>query len=715
MKAEMLAVSTVKLNGRFYTPEFIVNSVLDLSNYSGQKVLQKHVIDNSCGDGAFLVAIVNRYCTAFLKISCDLKMLSEELTTYVHGIEIDEIESKKCIDNLNRTVRQYGLNNLKWDVICADTLLVDKYNGKMDFVLGNPPYVRVHNLGNSFDYIKKFSFAQNGMTDLYIVFYEIGLKMLKENGILGYITPSSFFNSIAGEHLRLHLVNNNLLEKVVDLKHFQAFTATTYTTIIILRNNRKKLTTDYYQFAEENNYPFYVDTLNAEDYFIGENFYFAEKKRLEELRTILKYNTVKNFFTVKNGFATLADNFFIGNFDFEEFTIPIVKASTGKQYKCIFPYSQGKLVSFEGLTANSKIKNYFENYKDLLLERSLEKNSDWYGFGRTQGINDVNRCKYSINTLIKNQSDLKLIKCEKGVGVYSGLYILTEVSENELKEILYSEDFISYISLLGKYKSGGYYTFSSKDLKIYLEYKYSQRNGFKMNNCQFLAILKKSFITYLQTGARSNKKLEILHGAISEDLDKRLNDSKYQIYSLGYGIGREHKIIGRYVDKAVDITINENNIPVAGIAVKYVMSNYLQNSNNYFENMLGETANIRSAKIPYFQIFVIPDRIPYFEKDGRISKWEMINEHNVKKYIKLSEDNIDNYLHTPNKTLLFIVHIQDNNSTAKIYDKQSYEDYYLNNDFEMIISSLSFEFGNTIVYNDYDTFIQKVAYAIKSL
>ena len=132
-----------------------------------------------------------------------------------------------------------------------------------------------------------------------------------------------------------------------------------------------------------------------------------------------------------------------------------------------------------------------------------------------------------------------------------------------------------------------------------------------MNNFQFLTVLKKSFIAYLQTGARSNKKLEILHGAISRDLCERINDEKYSISSLGYGIGKERKIIGRYVDKKVDITVCENNIPIAGIAVKYVMSNYSQNSNNYFENMLGETANIRSARIPYFQIFIIPDRIPY--------------------------------------------------------------------------------------------------------
>jgi hypothetical protein len=54
------------------------------------------------------------------------------------------------------------------------------------------------------------------------------------------------------------------------------------------------------------------------------------------------------------------------------------------------------------------------------------------------------------------------------------------------------------------------------------------------------------------------------------------------------------------------------------------MQNYSQNSNNYFENMLGETANIRSSNIPYFQIFIIPDEIPYYKKEkGKILRLMM--------------------------------------------------------------------------------------------
>ncbi|MFG6319101.1 MAG: hypothetical protein K1W33_04465 [Clostridia bacterium] len=37
------------------------------------------------------------------------------------------------------------------------------------------------------------------------------------------------------------------------------------------------------------------------------------------------------------------------------------------------------------------------------------------------------------------------------------------------------EEFGEYVSLLGKYKSGGYYTFSSKDVKTYLDYKIGKK------------------------------------------------------------------------------------------------------------------------------------------------------------------------------------------------------------------------------------------------
>lgn len=238
-----------------------------------------------------------------------------------------------------------------------------------------------------------------------------------------------------------------------------------------------------------------------------------------------------------------------------------------------------------------------------------------------------------------------------------------------------------------------------------------------MDNSHFLNALKKSFIRYLETNPRSNEKLKILHGTIANDILESIEQNGgqgYSVMSLGVGNGKEAKISGRYVDKAVDITIKKDGLAVAGVAVKYVMSNYMQNSNNYFENMLGETANIRCADILYFQIFVIPDRIPYFDRNGKIINWESINKKNLKKYIKLSNDNADKYMHTPDKTLVFIINISGDENPS-YSDKDGYTKYYLTNDFSVKLTKQVFEFGKTVVYNDYEQFINKISHAILSV
>lgn len=471
-----------KSKGRVYTPDYIVKNILDMAHYNGATILNKHVIDNSCGDGAFLCEIVDRYCNIAISNDVVFENLINQLETYIHGIEIEPIEQRKCIDNLNSIVKHYGIKTeVKWDILCSDTLTVDKFNGKMDYVLGNPPYVRVHNLEESFDTAKKFTFAQDGMTDLYIVFYEIGLKMLNENGVLGYITPSSFFNSLAGNYMRKYFVQENLIEKLVDLKHFQAFNATTYTAIVILNKQHKSREVEYYQFDEKALIPYYVETLTPFDYYISNNFYFSTKKNLALLKKVF-FNLGHCDIEVKNGYATLCDEVFIGSFEFKsKHIIPVVKASRGELKQIIYPYDQnGKLITEEYLVKDKELYKYLLENKARLLKRSSENKADayWYAFGRRQAICDTYKNKISINALLRTSADLKIISAPAGTGVYSGLYLIgNEQYLSNISEILLNEEFSTYISLLGKYKSGGYYTFSSKDIKAYLDYKLAYNGG----------------------------------------------------------------------------------------------------------------------------------------------------------------------------------------------------------------------------------------------
>ncbi len=481
MKTMTKTISAEKEAGRVYTPTYIVDNILDLSGYHSSDILNKHVIDNSCGDGAFLCRIADRYCKEFLSCSDNRILLKENLEKYIHGIEIEISEQKKCVENLSKIVASYDVYNVEWDILCADALNIEQYNGKMDFVLGNPPYVRVHNLGEKFDVIKNYSFSQNGMSDLFIVFYELGIKMLNRNGVLGYITPSSYFNSVAGNYMRKYFLQNNLLRAIVDLQHFQAFAATTYTAITILQNNREERNVEYYRFDNKNLIPYYIDTLTPEEFCISGDYFFATKEELKTLNKIY-YNFGESDILVKNGYATLCDPVFIHDFAFDSsYIIPVVKASKGIMQKILFPYDKKcALISEKVLSEDSFIYEYLLENKEKLLKRSNEKDcvKHWYAFGRSQAISDTFRDKLAINSLLRTEQDFKFTNAPAGTGVYGGLYILSNsVPLAEITKALKTKEFMSYVSLLGKYKSGGYYTYSSKDVKRYLDYKFAYDGG----------------------------------------------------------------------------------------------------------------------------------------------------------------------------------------------------------------------------------------------
>ena len=465
-----------KAYGRVYTPKYLVKQILDCTSYNTYaNVIGKHIIDNSCGDGAFLVEITKRYCDLF---NGKTEELREHLQTYIHGIEINESERNKCITNLNTLVSQYGITDVNWDILCADTLSVSKYNQQMDYVVGNPPYVRVHNLESSYESVKAYQFANGGMTDLYLVFFEIGFNMLKANGQLCYITPSSWLNSVAADNLRRYIIHHQNLVTLIDLGHFQAFDKiTTYTLISHFKKSHCNSKFNYYSYNANTKSSYFVENLDLQDIYIDSYFYLGSKESLATLSKI-KSTTCNRYVSVKNGFATLADAVFIGdNIPESPITINVIKASTGKWYKCIFPYDKkGKPLSEDIIFENENVRRYFIEQKKALLKGRAEY-AGWYLFGRTQALSDVYRPKLSINALVRTKEDIKLVELVSGEGIYSGLYITTNfnISLQDIRGIVVSDEFINYVKLLKKYKSGGYYTFNTKDIEQFINYKLSHK------------------------------------------------------------------------------------------------------------------------------------------------------------------------------------------------------------------------------------------------
>jgi len=469
----------IKHNGQVFTPKYLVASILDEAGYSGRDILRKHCIDNSCGDGAFLCEIVRRYCLAYEEANGSLEGVESELSAYIHGIELDPATYRCCLENLQAAAHEAGVSGCTFDVANEDTLHVSRFDGRMDYVIGNPPYVRVHNLTRNFEVVKSFGFTTRGMTDLYLVFFEIGFNMLREGGTLCYITPGSWLNSVAGRSLRQYILLRRNLCSVIDLGHFQPFKTTTYTLISLFRKGRRGPDFEYYAYDPVRQRKRFVDRIPFDEAHISGNFYLSDRETLRTLRATIDSGCAGHV-AVKNGFATLADKVFISSsFPFEEHVIPVLKASTGKWLKAFFPYdSAGRPLSAEKLFSIPAIRGYLTERKaELLKNRSEEDDPGWYLFGRTQSIKDVFADKYAINTCIKDVKSVKFNRVGAGRGLYSGLYILSDVPFDRLSEIILSEDFIQYVASLKKYKSGGYYTFNSKDLEIYLNYRIQQKSA----------------------------------------------------------------------------------------------------------------------------------------------------------------------------------------------------------------------------------------------
>lgn len=236
-----------------------------------------------------------------------------------------------------------------------------------------------------------------------------------------------------------------------------------------------------------------------------------------------------------------------------------------------------------------------------------------------------------------------------------------------------------------------------------------------MSNDEFLKAVQDSFMRFLETEtSRSNEKLKPLHGAIAEDLAERLGPG-YQLNSLGFGNGREISIAGRYMEKKTDIAISRGGKPIAGVAVKFVMQNYAQNSNNYFENMLGETANLRAGAIPYFQVFVILDRMPYYKRDNTISDWEEPTTHNIEKYIRLDNDDPARFFHTPDKFLFYPVHLPE--PLEPLTNKSDYMEFYRNMlpVFGLQRSTRFPERTSRVVLREWEPFAKKVFHTILAI
>lgn len=332
---------------------------------------------------------------------------------------------------------------------------------KVESIVGNPPYIRIHNIMEYQSVIKSLEFTKNGMTDSFIAFFDLCRKICQN---ICLITPSSYFTSDTAESFRRWIVDNRLLREIVDFKHEPVFDVSTYPCITYICTDNNSVT-----YSSPDNHII----INHDEFMICDKFFFGNKEQLTPIKEISR-NTKKSPFEVKVGVQTSADSVYIGSFgDKLELSIPAIKASTLQITQIVFPYKEdGTIFSEEELKKNEHTFNYFLCHQNELVKRDIEDKSVWWQFGRSQGIVDVFKDKLSLNFLYRDVNDIKISYVPRGVAIFGGLYIIGDTDKfDSVTEALKSEEYLLYVKSLGKYKSGGYYAISAKDVQKYLDWK----------------------------------------------------------------------------------------------------------------------------------------------------------------------------------------------------------------------------------------------------
>jgi hypothetical protein len=186
------------------------------------------------------------------------------------------------------------------------------------------------------------------------------------------------------------------------------------------------------------------------------------------------------------------------------------------------------------------------------------------------------------------------------------------------------------------------------------------------NEKEFIKAVELSFRMYKKYGARSTAKLKPIHKFVAETLQNIFGNG-FELHFLGDET-KEMTVTGKYYPKDIDITVSKNKKPVFCLGIKFVTSNYKQNVNNYFENMMGETANIQATQLPYAQFIVLRHETPYYKKNETEipSKIEIVNDKDIAKYLKLMLDN--SQAHRPNYLGIQLINIDEKSGKVSLTD-----------------------------------------------
>jgi adenine-specific DNA-methyltransferase len=484
-----------KLLGQVYTPAFLVEKILDDVGFTGSHILGKTILDPACGDGRFLVEVARRIVQQ--SHSEDL----EKNLSCIYGWDIDAEAVELCKKNLNAVTRQNRIN-VRWNIkVCnaihqnkkTDLFTVDAATEQFDFIVGNPPYIRIQHLDETErKFIQRhYHFCKSGSTDIFIAFFELAYHLLKPEGICGFITPNTFLYTETAKACRDFFASNGCIKQITNYGDIQLFeNATTYSSITI--------------FTLQPNKAFEFQKATGQKKFTSVAILTEELKsqKIWRLSTSEKETSIGkrlgDICQISVGITTLCDKAYIfpiedagkkyvwaktklkGRIKLEKAILkPVVKGSKLKSSNdpirewLLFPYlnENGK----HRILPESELKKKFPlAYRYLLsVKDELDKRDNgrpnsvaWYAFGRSQSLNSGFGRKIIFSPM--NQTPNFIRYDNEACTVYSGYFIKYNGDAQSLMNALNSEAMKKFVAVSSRDFRGAWKAYSKKAIEDFV-------------------------------------------------------------------------------------------------------------------------------------------------------------------------------------------------------------------------------------------------------
>ena len=247
------ALKSIKYDIKAYRG--FVNDYKNEKNREIKKGLQK-IIDGIKGDFKTEIIKTGKDFQNWYKAKGEVEKLTQQFSFF----ELTPKEKKKWNEDVKTAtekMKKYEavINEIRNNVVYKNSFewrfeFPEVLNNKgefegFDLIIGNPPYIKEYENREAFNGLRNLECYQ-GKMDIWYLFGDLGLKILKMNNYLCYIATNNWVTNAGASNFRNIVIQNSQITNLTDFGAYMIFENASIQTMIMLFKNIKSV--DNYSF-----------------------------------------------------------------------------------------------------------------------------------------------------------------------------------------------------------------------------------------------------------------------------------------------------------------------------------------------------------------------------------------------------------------------------------------------------------------------------------